>query len=155
MSVTLASHSMPAREMPSSTVTVTTPMMRMSLVGSTMRELCSWGGGTIHSAGRTLPLSEPQRSLWLLAAGRWLLAAPCLTPTMTIHAACAGKEEVEGTGPSGLTEPLPYLQQVPDGFGKAHGVHGHGHRVRKGEDQPNGAAQLRPEAPRDEEVGAP
>lgn len=45
------------------------------------------------------------------------------------------------------TEPLFYLQQVPDGFSKAHGVHGHGHGVCKGKDQPDGAAQLRPQAP--------
>lgn len=36
--LTLDSHSIPAREMASSTVTVTTPMMRMSLMGSTMGE---------------------------------------------------------------------------------------------------------------------
>lgn len=59
----------------------------------------------------------------------------------------AGMEEAEGTGPRGHTEPLSYLQQVPDSFGKAHRVHGHGHRVREGKDQPDGAAQLRPEAP--------
>lgn len=45
------------------------------------------------------------------------------------------------------TEPLSYLQQVPDSFGKAHCVHGHGHRVCKSKDQPDGAAQLRPKAP--------
>lgn len=69
MSVTLASHSMPAREMPSSTVTVTTPMMRMSLVGSTMRELCSWGGGTIHNVQITLSLTKPLGLPQVLAAG--------------------------------------------------------------------------------------
>lgn len=52
------------------------------------------------------------------------------------------------------TELLSYLQQVPDSFGKAHCVHGHGHGVCKGKDQPDGAAQLWPQAPRDEEVGA-
>lgn len=56
-------------------------------------------------------------------------------------------EEVEGMGLGEHAEPLSYLQQVADGFSKAHRVHGHGHRVGEGEDQPDGAAQLRPQAP--------
>lgn len=64
-------------------------------------------------------------------------------------------EEMEGTGHREHTEPLFHLQQVPDSFGKAHRVHGHGYCVGEGKDQPDGAAQLRPEAPGDEEVGAP
>lgn len=52
-------------------------------------------------------------------------------------------------------EPCSHLQQVPDSFCKAHRVHGHGHRVGEGKNEPDGAAQLRPEASRDEEVGAP
>lgn len=57
-----------------------------------------------------------------------------------------------GTGGAG---PRPHLQQIPHGFSKAHRVHGHSHCVGKGEDEANGAAQLWPQAPRDEEVGAP
>lgn len=64
-------------------------------------------------------------------------------------------EEMGGTGPRGHTELLSYLQQVPDSFGEAHRVHGHGHCIGKGKDQPDGAAQLWPKTPRDEEVGAP
>lgn len=41
--LTLDSHSIPASEMASSTVTVTTPMIRMSLMGSTMGVPYSWG----------------------------------------------------------------------------------------------------------------
>jgi len=56
---------------------------------------------------------------------------------------------------SGGAGPRPHLQQIPHGFSKAHRVHGHGHRVGEGKDEADGAAQLRSQAPRDEEVGAP
>lgn len=55
--LTLASHSMPAREMASSMVTVTTPTMRMSLMGSTMGLPYSWGRGTSQAA--CCPLNNP------------------------------------------------------------------------------------------------
>ena len=50
--------------------------------------------------------------------------------------------------------PPPYLEQVPHGLCKAHGVHGHTHSIGESKNEANGAPQLWAKTPGDEEVGA-
>lgn len=103
--LTLDSHSMPAREMASSTVTVTTPMIRMSLTGSTMGEPYSWGlrGG---QAGYVLPLGTPPRLLHLRHS--FGVTSPRTTQTQTPSLPMAPPEQLLrawASGPPGSTQP--------------------------------------------------
>lgn len=92
---------MPASEMPSSTVTVSTPMMRMSLVGSTIRELCSWGRGTVTNQETEFPqptaaMSASRRSWRLIIGGAALMQVLIMSSAWAGGCRWAWGQEVQG-----------------------------------------------------------
>lgn len=104
---TLASHSIPATDIPSSNTTVIQPTILMSFSSSTMMASCSW----------------MQHKMYHEA----------------MH-----DQMFPGALPSCHISHFTHLQQFNHRLCKSHHIHGDGHSVGKGKNQPNGASKLRP-----------